>query len=128
MCGIIGIVGNSDVASALYDGLTVLQHRGQDAAGIATSNGRQLRGEKGNGLVSDVFDAGMMSQLQGHIGIAHCRYPTAGSFSDSAESQPFYVNSPFDISTGIFLFLYSKTTTKATKRDKRNALKYETRG
>ena len=96
MCGIVGIVSHTEVAARLYDGLTVLQHRGQDAAGIATSNGRQLRVEKGNGLVSDVFDAGMMSQLQGHIGIAHCRYPTAGS-EGSDEAQPFYVNSPYGI-------------------------------
>ncbi len=96
MCGIVGIVSHSEVAARLYDGLTVLQHRGQDAAGIATSNGRQLRVEKGNGLVSDVFDAGMMSLLKGNIGIAHCRYPTAGS-EGSDEAQPFYVNSPYGI-------------------------------
>ncbi|RMH93553.1 amidophosphoribosyltransferase [Lysobacter pythonis] len=96
MCGIVGIVGHNEVAARLYDGLSVLQHRGQDAAGIATSNGRQLRVEKGNGLVSDVFDAGMMSLLKGNIGIAHCRYPTAGS-EGSDEAQPFYVNSPYGI-------------------------------
>ncbi len=96
MCGIVGIVGIHDVAARLYDGLTVLQHRGQDAAGIATSNGRQLRVEKGNGLVSDVFDESTMSLLHGQIGIAHCRYPTAGS-EGSDEAQPFYVNSPYGI-------------------------------
>lgn len=96
MCGIIGIVGTSDVASALYDGLTVLQHRGQDAAGIATVNGTRLRVSKGNGLVRDVFSADSMSVLRGNIGIAHCRYPTAGS-EGSDESQPFYVNSPYGI-------------------------------
>ena len=96
MCGIVGIVSHTEVAARLYDGLTVLQHRGQDAAGIATSNGQQLRVEKGNGLVSDVFDAGMMSLLQGNVGIAHCRYPTAGS-EGSDEAQPFYVNSPYGI-------------------------------
>ena len=96
MCGIVGIVGQSEVAAQLYDGLTVLQHRGQDAAGIATADGGKLRVHKGNGLVRDVFDAGAMSLLGGRVGIAHCRYPTAGS-EGSDEAQPFYVNSPFGI-------------------------------
>ena len=72
-----------------YDGLTVLQHRGQDAAGIATAEGGKLRVHKGNGLVRDVFDADSMAQLEGRVGIAHCRYPTAGS-EGSDEAQPFY--------------------------------------
>ncbi|KQY51724.1 amidophosphoribosyltransferase [Lysobacter sp. Root494] len=96
MCGILGIVGNTDVAAQLYDGLTVLQHRGQDAAGIATADGGKLRVHKGNGLVSDVFDEDSMQLLQGKFGIAHCRYPTAGS-EGSDEAQPFYVNSPYGI-------------------------------
>jgi amidophosphoribosyltransferase len=96
MCGIIGIVGTTEVASALYDGLTVLQHRGQDAAGIATVDGSRLRLHKGNGLVRDVFGQASMSGLRGRIGIGHCRYPTAGS-EGSAEAQPFYVNSPYGI-------------------------------
>ena len=96
MCGIVGIVGHSEVAAQLYDGLTVLQHRGQDAAGIATADGRKLHVHKGNGLVRDVFDEGAMALLEGHVGIAHCRYPTAGS-EGSDEAQPFYVNSPFGI-------------------------------
>ena len=96
MCGIIGIVGTTEVASALYDGLTVLQHRGQDAAGIATVDGSRLRLHKGNGLVRDVFGQAAMSGLRGRIGIGHCRYPTAGS-EGSAEAQPFYVNSPYGI-------------------------------
>ncbi|MEO8780065.1 MAG: amidophosphoribosyltransferase [Rhodanobacter sp.] len=96
MCGIIGIVGTTEVAPALYDGLTVLQHRGQDAAGIATVDGSRLRLHKGNGLVRDVFDQHAMSGLRGHIGIGHCRYPTAGS-EGSAEAQPLYVNSPYGI-------------------------------
>ena len=96
MCGIIGIVGKSEVASALYDGLTVLQHRGQDAAGIATVDGEKLRLHKGAGLVRDVFQPDNMLKLRGRIGIGHCRYPTAGSES-SAEAQPFYVNSPYGI-------------------------------
>ncbi|RDZ27717.1 amidophosphoribosyltransferase [Lysobacter silvisoli] len=96
MCGILGIVGHNDVAAQLYDGLTVLQHRGQDAAGIATADGARLRVHKGNGLVSDVFDEGAMRLLEGRVGIGHCRYPTAGS-EGSDEAQPFYVNSPFGI-------------------------------
>ncbi|MDR7134776.1 amidophosphoribosyltransferase [Lysobacter niastensis] len=96
MCGILGIVGNTDVAAQLFDGLGVLQHRGQDAAGIATANGSKLRVHKGNGLASDVFDAAAISLLEGRVGIAHCRYPTAGS-EGSDEAQPFYVNSPFGI-------------------------------
>ena len=96
MCGIIGIVGQSAVAGLLYDGLTMLQHRGQDAAGIATAHGTRLRVHRGNGLVRDVFDAKAMALLQGNMGIAHCRYPTAGS-EGSDEAQPFYVNSPFGI-------------------------------
>ncbi|MCK7593833.1 amidophosphoribosyltransferase [Pseudomarimonas salicorniae] len=96
MCGILGIVASTDVAGALYDGLTVLQHRGQDAAGIATSEGGRLRVHKGNGLVKDVFDEAAMALLRGRVGIAHCRYPTAGS-EGSDEAQPFYVNSPYGI-------------------------------
>ena len=96
MCGIIGIVGTTEVASALYDGLTVLQHRGQDAAGIATVEGARLRLHKGNGLVRDVFNQTAMNGLRGRIGLGHCRYPTAGS-EGSSEAQPFYVNSPYGI-------------------------------
>lgn len=96
MCGIVGIVGNENVAGQLYDGLTVLQHRGQDAAGIATADGTRLRVQKGNGLVRDVFDETRMSVLRGCVGIAHVRYPTAGS-EGLDEAQPFYVNSPYGI-------------------------------
>lgn len=96
MCGIIGIAGATDVAAALYDGLTVLQHRGQDAAGIATMEGNRVRLHKGNGLVKEVFDERAMSLLTGSVGIGHCRYPTAGS-EGSDEAQPFYVNSPYGI-------------------------------
>lgn len=96
MCGIVGIVGNQNVAGQLYDGLTVLQHRGQDAAGIATAHGTRLRVEKANGLVRDVFDERRMEVLQGRVGIAHVRYPTAGS-EGTDEAQPFYVNSPYGI-------------------------------
>ncbi len=96
MCGIIGIVSNSTVNQALYDGLTVLQHRGQDAAGIMTCEGDRMFLRKSNGLVRDVFHTRHMLRLRGNMGIGHTRYPTAGCFS-SAESQPFYVNSPFGI-------------------------------
>jgi len=96
MCGIVGIVGNQNVAGQLYDGLTVLQHRGQDAAGIATADGTRLRVQKANGLVRDVFDDTKMAVLEGRVGIAHCRYPTAGS-EGMDEAQPFYVNSPYGI-------------------------------
>ena len=96
MCGIVGIVGTTEVAARLYDGLTVLQHRGQDAAGIATSHGTRLRVHKGNGLVRDVFDEDAMALLEGRVGIGHCRYPTAGSEGHD-EAQPFYVNSPYGI-------------------------------
>jgi amidophosphoribosyltransferase len=99
MCGIIGIVGKSEVAASLYDGLTVLQHRGQDAAGIATVDGERLRLHKGAGLVRDVFGSADMLKLRGRVGIGHCRYPTAGSES-TAEAQPFYVNSPYGIALG----------------------------
>ncbi len=97
MCGIIGIVGTSPVNQALYDGLTVLQHRGQDAAGIMTCDGGRLFMRKENGLVRDVFDAQHMIGLRGNMGIGHVRYPTAGC-SSAAEAQPFYVNSPYGIS------------------------------
>lgn len=96
MCGIVGIVGKQPVNQALYDGLTMLQHRGQDAAGIMTVDRNTLRLRKANGLVRDVFHTRHMHRLQGNIGIGHVRYPTAGS-SSSAEAQPFYVNSPYGI-------------------------------
>ncbi|CUS42715.1 Amidophosphoribosyltransferase [hydrothermal vent metagenome] len=96
MCGIVGIVGKSHVNQAIYDALTVLQHRGQDAAGIVTSYGNKLCLRKDNGLVSDVFRTRHMQRLLGNMGIGHVRYPTAGS-SSSAEAQPFYVNSPYGI-------------------------------
>jgi amidophosphoribosyltransferase len=96
MCGIIGLVAGSEVAAALYDGLTVLQHRGQDAAGIATVHEDRLHLHKGSGLVREVFRAENVHGLRGRYGIGHCRYPTQGA-EGSAEAQPFYVNSPFGI-------------------------------
>ena len=97
MCGIIGIVAHSPVNQAIYDGLTVLQHRGQDAAGIITCDDGRLHLRKNNGLVRDVFHTRHMLRLHGKMGIGHVRYPTAGCES-SAEAQPFYVNSPYGIS------------------------------
>ncbi|MFT5236272.1 MAG: amidophosphoribosyltransferase [Shewanella sp.] len=97
MCGIVGIVGRTSVNQPIYDALTVLQHRGQDAAGIVTVDGNAFRLRKANGLVKDVFEAKHMQRLQGNAGIGHVRYPTAGS-SSASEAQPFYVNSPFGIS------------------------------
>ncbi len=99
MCGIIGIFARTPVNQALYDGLTVLQHRGQDAAGIVTCDENRLYMRKDNGLVRDVFHTRHMLRLHGNMGIGHVRYPTAGCFS-SAEAQPFYVNSPFGITLG----------------------------
>lgn len=96
MCGIIGIVSTSDVNQSLYDALTVLQHRGQDAAGIVTFQDERIYLRKDNGLVRDVFRTRHMRRLVGNVGIGHVRYPTAGSAS-SAEAQPFYVNSPYGI-------------------------------
>ena len=102
MCGIIGIVGKNPVNQLLYDGLLVLQHRGQDAAGIVTTDGNTFYMHKNNGLVKDVFQTRHMRSLIGNVGIGHVRYPTAGS-SSAAEAQPFYVNSPFGIVLGLSL-------------------------
>ena len=97
MCGIVGIIGHSPVNQAIYDGLTLLQHRGQDAAGIVTiDEENRFRLRKANGLVSEVFRQEHMLRLQGNVGIGHVRYPTAGSSSVS-EAQPFYVNSPYGL-------------------------------
>jgi amidophosphoribosyltransferase len=95
----VGIVGKSAVGPLLYDALTMLQHRGQDAAGIATLKGHQIRLHRGNGLVRDVFEPQHMTGLEGNAGIGHVRYPTAG-MDDSSEAQPFYVNSPYGIALG----------------------------
>jgi amidophosphoribosyltransferase len=97
MCGILGVVASTPVSQLLYDGLQVLQHRGQDAAGIATAESGRFHMHKGAGLVRDVFRTRNMRDLIGNWGIAHCRYPTAGSAYNAAEAQPFYVNSPFGL-------------------------------
>ncbi|EQC32892.1 amidophosphoribosyltransferase [Saprolegnia diclina VS20] len=99
MCGIIAVLlanKHEHCNQSLYDGLTVLQHRGQDAAGIMTSHNGKLHLRKDNGLVRDVFKQNHMVSLMGCMGIGHCRYPTAGS-SSSSEAQPFYTNSPYGI-------------------------------
>jgi amidophosphoribosyltransferase len=96
MCGIVGVVGKKRVNQAIYDALTVLQHRGQDAAGIVTYGDGRLHVRKNNGLVRDVFQQQHMLRLTGDIGIGHIRYPTAGG-SQPFEAQPFYVNSPYGI-------------------------------
>ena len=99
MCGILAILLadiSQRVNQDLFDGLTVLQHRGQDAAGMITSDGRRMFMRKDNGYVKEVFELKHMLNLQGFCGIAHVRYPTAGT-SSTAEAQPFYTNSPFGI-------------------------------
>ena len=96
MCGIVGVVGRSSVGLELYEGLSMMQHRGQDAAGIVTCAGDRLTLRKANGLVRDVFGQPHISALEGSMGIGHVRYPTAGT-SSTAEAQPMYVNSPFGI-------------------------------
>jgi len=99
MCGIIGIVGHKAVTPLIYDALTVLQHRGQDAAGIATLEGHRIHLYKGNGLIRDVFPDSELERLTGTTGIGHVRYPTAGS-ANQDEAQPFFVNSPYGIVLG----------------------------
>ena len=96
MCGIIGIIDDNFVNQSLFDGLTVLQHRGQDSAGIATCYENNLYQKKAKGLVNDIFDVNDMLELKGNMGIGHVRYPTAGS-NGKDEAQPFYVNSPYGI-------------------------------
>ncbi|CAN7656177.1 amidophosphoribosyltransferase [Trinickia sp. LjRoot230] len=97
MCGIVGVVSHSPVNQLIYDSLLLLQHRGQDAAGIATTNGSTFHLHKANGMVRDVFRTRNMRSLPGTFGIGQVRYPTAGSASSAEEAQPFYVNAPFGI-------------------------------
>ncbi|CUT17788.1 MULTISPECIES: amidophosphoribosyltransferase [Candidatus Ichthyocystis] len=97
MCGVLGVIGSSLASGLLYDGLTVLQHRGQDAAGMATIDSHgQFHLVKNSGLVRDVFSDKELSALPGVAGIAHCRYPTSGSIV-AVEAQPFYVNFPYGL-------------------------------
>jgi len=113
MCGIVGIVGKNPVNQSLYDALLVLQHRGQDAAGIVTCEGEKLYMRKDTGLARDVFHNHHMIQLRGNMGVGHVRYPTAGA-SCSAEAQPFYVNSPYGI---VLAHNGNLTNADALKRD-----------
>ncbi len=110
MCGVIGVVAHQPVNQLLYDGLLVLQHRGQDAAGIATGHDGRFYLHKGPGLVRDVFRTRHMRSLIGHWGIGHVRYPTAGDPCNVAEAQPFYVNSPFGL-----LLAHNGNLTNATE-------------
>jgi len=97
MCGIVGVYRTQGNASAeLYEGLLMLQHRGQDSAGMVTYNGTHFQELKDNGLVKDVFDQKAIQKLQGNVGMGHVRYPTAGTAAAS-EAQPFFVNSPLGI-------------------------------
>ena len=96
MCGLVGLVGQRNIAPDIYDALTVLQHRGQDAAGIMTCSGGKFSQRKSEGLVRDVFRQHHMQRMEGTVGIGHVRYPTAGS-SGPALAQPFYVKSPYGI-------------------------------
>lgn len=114
MCGILGIASRQDeVFAELYDGLLMLQHRGQDASGIVTYTGEFFRERKANGLVKDVFNASDAETLTGKVGIGHVRYPTAGSLSAS-EAQPFFVNAPY----GIYLVHNGNITNTAEQREK----------
>jgi amidophosphoribosyltransferase len=97
MCGIVGVVGRGPVNQLIYDSLLLLQHRGQDAAGISTSDGNHFNMFKGHGMVRDVFRTRSMRALPGFSGIGQVRYPTAGSSDSADEAQPFYVNAPFGI-------------------------------
>ncbi|TVQ29797.1 MAG: amidophosphoribosyltransferase [Wenzhouxiangella sp.] len=99
MCGIVGIFGQTPVAARLYDAMTILQHRGQDAAGMTTLDNGRMRSAKGMGLVRDVFGERSVAGLNGDVGIGHVRYPTAGCDRPD-EAQPMYVNSPFGIALG----------------------------
>ena len=114
MCGILGIANRNDhVFAEIYDGLLMLQHRGQDASGIVTYTGENFRERKANGLVKDVFSAADTETLLGRIGMGHVRYPTAGSLS-AAEAQPFFVNAPY----GIYLIHNGNLTNTDEQREK----------
>ena len=121
MCGVVGIVGHQPVNQALYDALTVMQHRGQDAAGIITWGKDGLVQRKNNGLVRNVFRHRHMLRLTGNVGIGHIRYPTAGE-SRTAEAQPFYVNSPYGICLGHNgnLTNYEELAELLTREDRRH--------
>ena len=97
MCGIIGVYLREPASYVLYEGLSILQHRGQDAAGLSLCDGKQLTMHKGVGLVRDVFDESRLDSLKGNYGIGHARYPTSGSYSSETEIQPLYTNYPYGV-------------------------------
>ena len=97
MCGIVGVVSPAPVNQLIYDALLLLQHRGQDAAGIVTQQGRKFFMHKAKGMVRDVFRTRNMRALPGNVGLGQVRYPTAGNAYSEEEAQPFYVNAPFGI-------------------------------
>ncbi|MGC9236523.1 MAG: amidophosphoribosyltransferase, partial [Thiomonas sp.] len=97
MCGIVGVISQQPVNQLLYDALLLLQHRGQDAAGIVTGSGSKLYMHKARGMVRDVFRTRNMRSLPGNYGIGQVRYPTAGNADSEEEAQPFYVNAPFGV-------------------------------
>ncbi len=97
MCGIVGVVSNAPVNQLIYDALLLLQHRGQDAAGIVTQQERKFFMHKAKGMVRDVFRTRNMRSLPGNCGLGQVRYPTAGNAFSEEEAQPFYVNAPFGI-------------------------------
>jgi len=114
MCGILGIANRTNqVFAEIYDGLLMLQHRGQDASGIVTYTGENFREHKATGLVKDVFSAKDAETLTGKVGIGHVRYPTAGSLNAS-EAQPFFVNAPY----GIYLVHNGNITNTTAQREK----------
>ena len=108
MCGIVGMISQKPVNQRIYDALLLLQHRGQDAAGIGTLDGLTFHMHKAMGLVRDVFRTRNMRDLTGCAGIGHVRYPTQGCASSNEESQPFYVNAPYGI-----LFAHNGNLTNA---------------
>src|SRR5438270_4430010 len=97
MCGIVGVVSSAPVNQLIYDALLLLQHRGQDAAGIVTLQGRKVFMHKAKGMVRDVFRTRNMRALPGNAGLGQVRYPTAGNAYSEEEAQPFYVNAPYGI-------------------------------
>ena len=97
MCGIVGVIAKSPVNQLIYDALLLLQHRGQDAAGIVTMQGTKCFMQKARGMVRDVFRTRNMRALPGNVGLGQVRYPTAGNAYSEEEAQPFYVNAPYGI-------------------------------
>src|SRR3954467_991116 len=97
MCGIVGVIARSPVNQLIYDALLLLQHRGQDAAGIVTMQGTKCFMQKARGMVRDVFRTRNMRALPGNVGLGQVRYPTAGNAYSEEEAQPFYVNAPYGI-------------------------------